>query len=399
MSESEEFQVVTPKIKGFICTTAHPLGCQRNVEQQLSIAKETMKPFDKYSKVLILGASSGFGLSSRVSLAVGAKASTMGVFFEREPKGKRTGSPGYYNSKAFAEYCAREGLYCKDFNTDGFSNETREIVAQAIAEDFGKIDLLIYSLAAPRRTHPDSGETFSSVLKPIGQTYHSKTVDLVKGVISDVEIAPASEEEIAGTVRVMGGDDWIRWIDFLKQKDLLAEGFDTVAFSYIGSELTYPIYKDGTIGAAKKDLEASVARINEALASLSGRALVSVNKALITQASSAIPVVPLYLSLLYKVMKEKSVHEDCIHQMVRLFNDFLTVPADELKVDEAGRIRIDDLELREDVQQEVLDLWKKVSESNLESLSDLKGVRSDYLKIFGFDHEEINYDQAVNIAV
>lgn len=399
MSDVEDFQVVKPKIKGFICTTAHPVGCMKSVERQLQYAGEHITQFGRYKNALVLGASSGFGLASRIALAKSNKTATVGVFLERAPRERRTGSPGHYATKAFADYCTKEGIYCKDFNADGFSNETRKQVADAIRSDMGKIDLLVYSLAAPRRTDPNTGETYSSVLKPIGKPYTSKTMSLLNGEISPVEITEASAEEIAGTVKVMGGDDWKIWVEFLKAEGLLSEGFVTVAYSYIGSELTYPIYKDGTIGAAKMDLEATARVIGEVLKSLKGHSLISVNKALITQASSAIPVVPLYLSLLYKVMKSQGLHEDCIAQMVRLFNEYLFKDLDSITLDNEGRIRIDDWELKPEVQKEVLRLWDEVTPENLSQLGDVAGVQSDYLKVFGFDYDDIDYGAAVNIAV
>jgi enoyl-[acyl-carrier protein] reductase/trans-2-enoyl-CoA reductase (NAD+) len=399
MSEVEDFQVVKPKIKGFICTTAHPVGCMKSVERQLQYASDHITQCGRYKNALVLGASSGFGLASRIALAKSNRTATVGVFLERAPRERRTGSPGHYATKAFAEYCAKEGIYCKDFNADGFSNDTRKQVAEAIRSDLGKIDLLVYSLAAPRRTDPNTGETYSSVLKPIGKTYNSKTMSLLNGEISPVEITEASADEIAGTVKVMGGDDWKIWVEFLKSEGLLSEGFVTVAYSYIGSELTYPIYKDGTIGAAKKHLESTARVIGEVLKPIKGHSLVSVNKALITQASSAIPVVPLYLSLLYKVMKSKGLHEDCIAQMVRLFNEYLFKDLDSISLDNEGRIRIDDWELKPEVQKEVLRLWDQVTPENLAQLGDVSGVQSDYLKVFGFDYEDIDYAEAVNIAV
>jgi enoyl-[acyl-carrier protein] reductase/trans-2-enoyl-CoA reductase (NAD+) len=399
MSDVEDFQVVKPKIKGFICTTAHPVGCMKSVERQLEYAGENIAQCGRYKNALILGASSGFGLASRIALAKSNKTATVGVFLERAPRERRTGSPGHYATKTFSDYCAKEGIYCKDFNADGFSHDTRKQVADAIRSDMGKIDLLIYSLAAPRRTDPDTGETYSSVLKPIGKTYTSRTMSLLNGEISPVEITEASAEEIAGTIKVMGGDDWKLWVEFLKDEGLLSEGFVTVAYSYIGSELTYPIYKDGTIGAAKKDLESKASEIGDILKPIKGHSLVSVNKALITQASSAIPVVPLYLSLLYKVMKSQGLHEDCIAQMVRLFNNYLFKDLDSIALDGEGRIRIDDWELKPEVQKEVLRLWDEVTSVNLAQLGDVSGVQSDYLRVFGFDYEDIDYGEAVNIAV
>jgi enoyl-[acyl-carrier protein] reductase / trans-2-enoyl-CoA reductase (NAD+) len=399
MNEKEDYQIIKPKIKGFICTTAHPKGCVKSVEKQIHYAQKNVKPNGRFKKALILGASSGFGLASRIVLAQANKASTIGVYLERPPRERRTGSPGYYASRAFAEHCQKESTYSRDFNADGFSTETLNEVASAIRKDLGKIDILVYSLAAPRRTDPETGETHSSVLKPIGQKYESRTMSLLNGAVTPIEIQEATPQEVASTVTVMGGADWRRWIEFLLKEDLLEKDFVSVAYSYIGSQLTYPIYKDGTIGAAKLDLEVKSKEINELLKKVNGKALVSVNKALITQASSAIPVVPLYLSLLYKVMKQKDIHEDCIAQITRLFNDYLHKDLNNIKLDSEGRVRIDDLELREDVQQEVLKLWDQVTPETLATLGDVQGVQSDYLRVFGFDYEEIDYSEAVNIAV
>ncbi|GAB5562026.1 MAG: CBU_0270 family Dot/Icm type IV secretion system effector [Synoicihabitans sp.] len=316
----------------------------------------------------------------------------MGVFFERPSEEDRLGTAGWYNTIGFTEKARAEGLYARNFNGDAFSNEIKANVLEAIKADMGKIDLVIYSLASPRRTHPDTGTVHKSVLKPVGTTYTNRTVDTDKGIVSDVTIEPANDTEIADTIAVMGGDDWERWINVLHEADLLAEGATTVAYSYIGPEITWDIYKNGTIGHAKMDLEAACSRIDAKLKEHGGgRALVSVNKALVSQASSAIPVVPLYISILYKIMKAKGTHEGCIEQMQRLFAERLYNGAD-LQLDEGGRVRIDDLEMQPDVQAEGAEIWPQVTTENLESLTDIAGYREEFLKMFGFGLPGIDYE-------
>lgn len=386
--------IVQPKFRGFICTTAHPQGCSIHVKQQIEYVKEQGK-FEGSKNVLIIGASTGYGLASRIATAFGAGANTIGVFYERPAAGSRTASPGWYNTAAFEREAASAGLYAKSINGDAFSDEVKQQTIDLIKADLGQVDLVIYSLAAPRRTDPVTKETYTSVLKPIGEPFTSKTVDFHSGEISTVTIEPADEEEIASTIKVMGGEDWQLWIKALLQNGVLAENCVTLAYSYIGPEITHAVYRSGTIGMAKEHLEASVDQLNQQLAEINGRAYVSVNKAVVTQASAAIPVVPLYASLLFKVMKDKNIHEGCVEQIYRLFTSKLSgVSAD---TDREGRIRLDDWEMRADVQQQVQELWEKINSENIGKLSDIKGFRADFFKLFGFEFPEVDYSQ--NVAV
>lgn len=385
--------IVAPKIRGFICTTAHPDGCAANVRSQIDYVRSRGPLPDSPKKVLVIGASTGYGLASRIVPAFGGGAATIGVFFEKPGAENKTGSAGWYNSVAFEEAASEAGLYAKSFNGDAFSNEMKEQVIAAVCADLGQVDCIVYSLASPRRTDPETGEVYKSVLKPIGQAYAQKNLNTDTAEVNSVSIEPASDEEIAHTVKVMGGEDWELWLDALAKAGALAEGFTTVAYSYIGPDLTYPIYTNGTIGRAKEHLEQSAARLNARFGD--GSAYVSVNKALVTQASSAIPVVPLYISLLYKIMKEKGLHEGCIEQIQRLFaNRLLTEGGPAL--DEKGRIRIDDWEMREDIQAAVADAWEKVTTDNLSELSDFSGYKSEFLRLFGFGIEGVDYEADTN---
>ena len=349
-------------------------------------------------KVLVIGSSTGFGLSSRITAAFGAGAATIGVFFEKAPQEGKTATPGWYNSAAFQEAAEQEGLYAKSINGDAFSDEVKQQTIELIKKDLGQVDLVVYSLASPVRTNPRTGITHRSVLKPIGATYTNKTVDFHTGVVSEISIEPCNEEDIKNTVAVMGGEDWNMWIDAMMEAGALAENAMTVAYSYIGPVLTEPVYRKGTIGAAKDHLEATAFTISDKLKPLNGRAIVSVNKALVTQASSAIPVIPLYISLLYKTMKEKGIHEGCIEQMYRLFNDRLYNGSD-IPTDEKGRIRVDDWEMRTDVQDEVDTLWTKATTETLPEIGDLKGYKSDFLSLFGFGVDGVEYGTDVNEVV
>ncbi|MTG99315.1 trans-2-enoyl-CoA reductase family protein [Myroides albus] len=383
--------IIQPRTRGFICLTSHPEGCAENVRKQIEYVKSKGLINNGPKKVLVIGASTGFGLASRISAAFGSNAATIGVFFEKPGTEGRPGTAGWYNSAAFEKEAHAAGLYAKSINGDAFSDEIKKEAIELIKKDLGQIDLVVYSLASPRRTHPKSGENFASVLKPIGEPFSNKTVDFHTGVVSDITINPVTEQsDIDNTIAVMGGEDWKFWIEDLKAAGVLAQGCKTVAYSYIGPELTYPIYRNGTIGMAKNDLEGTVPYLNELLGDLNGVSYVSVNKALVTQSSSAIPVVPLYISLLYKVMKEKGIHEGCVEQMQRLFADRLY--ADNVVLDSEGRIRVDDLEMREDVQAEVAELWNKVTTENIESISDLAGYRRDFFNLFGFEFDNIDYN-------
>lgn len=389
--------IIRPQSKGFICLTAHPDGCARNVEEQIAVAKARGKGRGP-KNVLVIGASTGYGLASRIMAAFGYGAKTLGVFFEKPADEKRTATPGWYQSAAFERLANQAGLQAASLNGDAFSVDIKKRAIALLKESFGPVDLVVYSLASPRRTHPDTGEVFTSVLKPILRPYSSKTVNFQTGVVSDISIPPAAQSEIGQTVAVMGGEDWGLWIDALEEANLLAPGAITVAYSYAGPELTESIYRRGTIGRAKDHLEATAHRLEERLARIGGRAVVSVNKALVTQASSAIPVMPLYISLLFKVMKEKGLHEGCIEQMARLFVDHLYADAPP-PTDEVERIRIDDWEMRSDVQNEVSRLWDKVNGRNVEQLADLRGYREDFFKLFGFGREGTDENTDTNPVV
>ena len=386
--------IIQPKIRGFICTTAHPEGCARAVQDQIDWVK-AQAPFDGPKKVLVIGSSTGYGLASRIAASFGADAATLGVFFERPADRKRTASAGWYNTVGFENAARAAGHYAKSINGDAFSDEIKAQTIAAIKEDLQQIDLVVYSLASPRRTHPKTGESFSSVLKPIGDSYSSKTVNVQTGEVSDISIETASEEEIAHTTAVMGGEDWEMWIHALDEAGVLAEGVRTVAYTYIGPELTHPVYRDGTIGRAKNHLEQTGLTLNEYLQNKNGSAHVSTNKAMVTQSSAAIPVVPLYISLLYKIMKEKDCHETCIQQMSRLFADRLYTD-DPPATDDQGRIRIDDWEMREDVQAAVAALWGGVNTETLEAVSDIASYREEFLGLFGFGFDGIDYEVDVN---
>ncbi len=381
--------IIEPRMRGFICLTAHPAGCEQNVKNQIEYVK-SKGAIDGAKKVLVIGASTGFGLASRISSAFGSDAATIGVFFEKPPMPGKTASPGWYNSAAFENEAHKAGLYAKSINGDAFSNEVKRETLDLIKADLGQVDLVIYSLASPVRTNPNTGVTHRSVLKPIGGTFTNKTVDFHTGKVSEVSIEPCSGDDIENTIAVMGGEDWAMWIDALKAENLLAQGATTVAYSYIGPEVTEAVYRKGTIGRAKDHLEATAFTISDSLADINGKAYVSVNKALVTQASSAIPVIPLYISLLYKTMKEKGIHEGCIEQIQRLYQQRLFT-GDEVPVDEKGRIRIDDWEMREDVQANVSKLWPEATTENLSEIGDLEGYRKDFYNLFGFELAGVDY--------
>lgn len=383
--------IIRPKTRGFICITAHPQGCAAHVQQWIDFVRASGPVSEGPKRVLVVGSSTGYGLASRVVSAFGCRASTLSVYFEKPSEPERLGTAGWYNTIAFERAARAEGLYAEGINGDAFSDSIKQQAVDQIRKDLGQIDLLIYSLASPRRTHPKTGVVSKSVLKPIGQPYSSKTVDTDKWAVNPVLIEPATEQEVADTVSVMGGEDWGMWVDALESANLLAPGFSTVAYSYIGPDLTWAIYRNGTIGRAKEDLEKTGQVLQERLKAQGGRAYVSVNKALVTQASSAIPVVPLYISLLYRVMKEKGLHEGCIEQIRRLFGNLYGGAA--TPVDADGRIRIDDWEMRPDVQQAVAALWPQVTTENLQQLADTAGYREEFLKLFGFGLPGIDYDQ------
>ena len=388
--------IIEPRTRGFICLTAHPTGCEQNVINQIEYVK-SKGAINGAKKALVIGSSTGFGLASRISSAFGSDAATIGVFFDKPSSLGRTGSAGYYNTAAFEKHAHKAGLYAKSINGDAFSNEIKRKTMDMIKEDLGQVDLVIYSLASPVRTHPDSGTRYKSVLKPIGGVFSNKTVDFHTGNVTEVSINPAEGDDIANTVAVMGGEDWKMWMDALKSENLLSEGATTVAYSYIGPKLTEAVYRKGTIGAAKDHLEATAFTISDDLKSIGGKAYVSVNKALVTQASSAIPVIPLYISLLYKTMKAKGIHEGCIEQIQRLYSERLF--GGDLALDDKGRIRIDDWEMRDDVQEEVDKLWQIATTENLSEIGDLKGYSDDFFNLFGFKVAGVDYDADVNEMV
>lgn len=391
--------IVEPKVKGFLCVTAHPEGCAENVREQIAYVRGKGEIKGGCKSALIIGSSTGYGLASRITAAFGCGAATIGVFFERpgDAARSRPASAGWYNAAEFTKQAEAAGLYCANINGDAFGDEVKKQAIEAIKKSpLGKVDLIVYSLASPRRTDPDTGEVYKSVLKTVGEERKDKSLDTDKGQVVEVTVPAATEREIFETVKTMGGDDWERWVKALDDAGVIAEGCASVAYSYIGPELTYPIYRSGTIGLAKKDLEAAADRIDALLKLRRGKAFISVNKALVTQASSAIPVVPLYVSILYKVMKEKGIHEGCIEQIQRLFATQL-YNGNCLEFDDEGRVRIDNLELRDDVQKAVFDIWPKVSTENLYELTDFAGYKKEFLKLFGFGLPNVDYSKDVEI--
>jgi len=387
--------IIEPKVRGFVCVTSHPHGCAANIKKQIEVARANGKVDSGPKKVLVIGASTGYGLSSRIEAAFGCGAETFGIFFERPASNGRPASAGYYNAAAFEQEAKEAGLYAGSINGDAFSDELKAKAVERIKKEMGAVDLVIYSLASPRRTDPKTGETFKSCLKPIGSSFSSKTVDTDKDLVHEIGIEPADESDIHSTIKVMGGEDWEQWIDCLAENDLLAENFKTLAYSYVGPELTWPIYKNGTIGKAKEDLDRAASAIDEKFSGIGGKGYVAVNKAVVTQASSAIPVVPLYISILFKVMKEKGTHEGCIEQIARLFRDRLYSSGD-VELGDDGRIHVDDLEMEPDVQAAVAEIWPSIESENLREQSDYDGYQSDFLKLFGFGVEGIDYSVDVD---
>ena len=393
-------QIVKQRTRGFICINAHPEGCARRVEQQIETVEQA-KPAGVTGpqNVLVIGSSTGYGLATRIAAAWGFGAKTLGVFYERPPQGNKTASAGYYNSVAFERLARERGLWAASINADAFSEEGKRLTLDKVRSEMGPLDLVIYSVASPRRTHPATGETLNSALKTLGEPFIGKTADIARGTVGEVAVEPASEPEVAATVAVMGGEDWRMWIDALLDENLLADRARTLAYSYVGPELTWPIYREGTIGAAKKDLEQTARRLDADLAAkLGGGAWVSVNKAVVTQASAAIPVVPLYLSLLLRVMKQKGLDEGVIEQMARLAFDHLA-EGREISTDADDLIRLDDLEMRDDVQAEVLQLWDRVSTENIDEISDIAGFRREFNNLFGFDVDGVDYEAATETEI
>lgn len=389
--------IIEPRIRGFICATAHPTGCKQFIKEQIDYVKKQGELAGP-KKVLVIGASRGYGLASRIEAAFGGQADTLGVIYEKEAKGNRTATPGWYNTAYFEQAAAAANRYARTINGDAFSDSVKAETIQAIREDLGKVDLVVYSLAAPRRTDPVTGNTYYSALKPIGQAYTNKSIDVFAERIDQVTIEPATEAEISDTIKVMGGQDWERWIDQLIVADVLADGAQTITYSYIGPDITRPIYRDGTIGLAKLDMEKTALRLNQKLASIGGQAKTVVAKALITQASAAIPIVSLYIAALYKVMKKKGTHEGCIEQIERLFRTALYAPKSESDkmLDQEGRYRIDNYETEPETQTDTIRLFEQVENHNLNQILDLEDYKTEFIKLFGFGFEQVDYQAEVN---
>lgn len=392
--------IIKPKIRGFICTTTHPVGCEANVKEQIDYTKAQGPIANAPKRVLVVGASSGYGLSSRIAAAFGGGAATIGVFFEKPGTEKKPGTAGWYNSAAFDKFAKQEGLYSKSLNGDAFSHDAKQKAIELIKQDLGQIDMVVYSLASPVRKLPDSGELVRSSLKPIGETYTSTAVDTNKDQLIEASVEPATEQEIQDTVTVMGGEDWELWINALNDAGVLAEGCKTVAYSYIGTELTWPIYWEGALGKAKMDLDRAANALNQTLAAKGGSANVAVLKSVVTQASSAIPVMPLYIAMVFKKMREEGVHEGCMEQIYRMLTQRLyQADGSEPEVDSERRLRLDDLELREDIQQHCRDLWPQITTENLTELTDYNEYKAEFLKLFGFGVEGVDYDADVSPVV
>lgn len=389
--------VIKPRVRGFMCVTTHPVGCEANVKQQIDYVKEQGEIANGPKRVLVIGASTGYGLASRISAAFGAGAATLGIFFEKEGTEKKPGTAGWYNSAAFHKFAEAQGLYAASINGDAFSDEIKEKAIAEIKAELGQVDLVVYSLASPRRQHPKTGQVFNSTLKPIGKDVTQRGINTDKEVIEDVTLPAASDEEIGNTVAVMGGEDWQMWIDALDEAGVLAEGAKTTAYTYLGDKITWDIYWHGTIGAAKKDLDKRVIDIRQRLAEKGGDARVSVLKAVVTQASSAIPIMPLYLSLLFKEMKAAGTHEGCIEQVYGLFKNSLY--GSQPVMDDEGRLRADGKELLPEIQEAVTEKWQQVTTENLHQLTDFSGYKREFLKLFGFEVDGVDYDADVDPVV
>jgi enoyl-[acyl-carrier protein] reductase/trans-2-enoyl-CoA reductase (NAD+) len=388
--------IIKPRVRGFMCITSHPIGCEANVKSQVDFVK-SQSAIESPKRVLVIGSSTGYGLAARITAAFGGGASTLGIFFEKPGTERKSGTAGWYNSAAFHKFAKQDGLYAKSLNGDAFSDDVKERTIATIKEDLGQIDLVIYSLAAPRRQHPKTGEVFNSTLKPVGKDITMQGVNTDKEEIQEFSLEAANAQEIADTVAVMGGEDWAMWMDALGTAGVLAEGAKTTAFTYIGEKMTWDLYWDGTIGMAKKDLDTRVLSIREKLAVTGGDARVSVLKAVVTQASSAIPVMPLYLAILFKEMKLEGTHEGCIEQLYRLFTECLY--NDSPRTDEEGRLRVDELEMLPEVQDRVAAVWAQITTENLAELTDFAGYKHEFLRLFGFQMEGVDYDAEVNLEV
>ncbi|WP_188007900.1 enoyl-ACP reductase FabV [Photobacterium damselae] len=389
--------IIKPKIRGFICTTTHPVGCEENVKEQIAYTKAQSPIANAPKRVLVIGSSSGYGLSSRIAAAFGGGAATIGVFFEKPGTEKKPGTAGWYNSAAFDKFAKEEGLYSKSLNGDAFSNEAKQKTIDLIKQDLGQVDMVVYSLASPVRKLPETGEVIRSTLKPMGEEYRATAVDTNKDTLFEACVEPATEQEVQDTVTVMGGQDWELWINALADAGVLAQGCKTVAYSYIGTEITWPIYWHGALGQAKMDLDRAASELNTKLETIGGSANVAVLKSVVTQASSAIPVMPLYIAMVFKKMREEGVHEGCMEQILRMFTQRLykadgTAP----EVDDKNRLRLDDLELREDIQKHCRELWPNVTNENLRDVTDYQQYKDEFLKLFGFGLETVDYDADVN---
>ncbi|HIF9187555.1 TPA: enoyl-ACP reductase FabV [Photobacterium damselae] len=389
--------IIKPKIRGFICTTTHPVGCEENVKEQIAYTKAQGPIANAPKRVLVIGSSSGYGLSSRIAAAFGGGAATIGVFFEKPGTEKKPGTAGWYNSAAFDKLAKEEGLYSKSLNGDAFSNEAKQKTIDLIKQDLGQVDMVVYSLASPVRKLPETGEVIRSTLKPMGEEYRATAVDTNKDTLFEACVEPATEQEVQDTVTVMGGQDWELWINALADAGVLAQGCKTVAYSYIGTEITWPIYWHGALGQAKMDLDRAASELNTKLETIGGSANVAVLKSVVTQASSAIPVMPLYIAMVFKKMREEGVHEGCMEQILRMFTQRLykadgTAP----EVDDKNRLRLDDLELREDIQKHCRELWPNVTNENLRDVTDYQQYKDEFLKLFGFGLETVDYDADVN---
>ncbi|EOB1204807.1 enoyl-ACP reductase FabV [Photobacterium damselae] len=389
--------IIKPKIRGFICTTTHPVGCEENVKEQIAYTKAQGPIANAPKRVLVIGSSSGYGLSSRIAAAFGGGAATIGVFFEKPGTEKKPGTAGWYNSAAFDKFAKEEGLYSKSLNGDAFSNEAKQKTIDLIKQDLGQVDMVVYSLASPVRKLPETGEVIRSTLKPMGEEYRATAVDTNKDTLFEACVEPATEQEVQDTVTVMGGQDWELWINALADAGVLAQGCKTVAYSYIGTEITWPIYWHGALGQAKMDLDRAASELNTKLETIGGSANVAVLKSVVTQASSAIPVMPLYIAMVFKKMREEGVHEGCMEQILRMFTQRLykadgTAP----EVDDKNRLRLDDLELREDIQKHCRELWPNVTNENLRDVTDYQQYKDEFLKLFGFGLEAVDYDADVN---
>ena len=388
--------IIKPRVRGFMCITSHPSGCEKNVRDQIDYIR-AQESIDAPKRVLVIGSSTGYGLSARITAAFGSGASTLGVFFEKPGSERKSGTAGWYNSAAFHKYAEEDGLYAKSINGDAFSDDIKKTAIETIKSDMGQVDLVIYSLAAPRRQHPVTGEVFNSTLKPVGKDITMLGINTDKEVIQEFSLEKATTKEIEDTVAVMGGEDWQMWLDALSAAGVLADGAKTTAFTYIGEKMTWDLYWDGTIGQAKKNLDTKVLSIREKLAQTGGDARVSVLKAVVTQSSSAIPVMPLYLAMLFKEMKAEGSHEGCIEQLYRLFTEGLY--CDNPRLDNEGRLRMDELEMRPNIQDKVAESWAKISTENLHSLTDFEGYKQDFLGLFGFNIAGVDYEADVNPEV